>query len=108
MVVQCYSKFPASGMASLLCSRHVQTDLLMRKLPFQRLVRQITGEVNGRNDTRWQLNAILALQEAAETYLVGNLPCCAPCSSYCGFDCLLLGPVAFSLLTGLSAADPAV
>ncbi|KAL4476437.1 hypothetical protein ABPG74_010170 [Tetrahymena malaccensis] len=45
------------------------TDLLIRKLPFQRLVRDIAMEM--KNDIRFQSQAILALQEAAEAYLVG-------------------------------------
>lgn len=45
------------------------TDLLIRKLPFQRLVREISQEF--RNDLRFQSTAIMALQEAAESYLVG-------------------------------------
>jgi histone H3 len=51
--------------------RHYQksTDLLIRKLPFQRLVREIANDV--RHDLRFQSTAILALQEATEAYLVG-------------------------------------
>ena len=45
------------------------TDLLIRKLPFQRLVREIAADF--KNDLRFQSTAILALQEAAEQYLVG-------------------------------------
>ncbi|MHA1681422.1 MAG: histone H3 [Promethearchaeota archaeon] len=45
------------------------TDLLIRKLPFQRLVREIAGEF--KSELRFQSNAVLALQEAAESYLVG-------------------------------------
>jgi histone H3 len=45
------------------------TDLLVRKLPFQRLVREIAQDF--KNDLRFQGSAILALQEAAESYLVG-------------------------------------
>lgn len=45
------------------------TDLLIRKLPFQRLVREIAAEM--KNDIRFQSTAILALQEASEAYLVG-------------------------------------
>ncbi|EGR34314.1 hypothetical protein IMG5_016540 [Ichthyophthirius multifiliis] len=45
------------------------TDLLIRKLPFQRLVRDIALEM--KNDVRFQSQAILALQEASEAYLVG-------------------------------------
>ena len=45
------------------------TDLLIRKLPFQRLVREIAQ--NFKTDLRFQSTAILALQEASEAYLVG-------------------------------------
>ena len=44
------------------------TDLLIRKLPFQRLVREIAQDF--KQDLRFQSTAILALQEAAEAYLV--------------------------------------
>lgn len=43
-------------------------DLLIRKLPFQRLVREIAQAF--KNDLRFQSTAILALQEASEAYLV--------------------------------------
>jgi len=52
------------------------TDLLIRKLPFSRLVREVaqdmTTQVNDYTEVglRWQSSAILALQEAAEAYLV--------------------------------------
>lgn len=45
------------------------TDLLIRKLPFQRLVREIAQDY--KSDLRFQSTAILALQEASETYIVG-------------------------------------
>ena len=52
------------------------TELLIRKLPFQRLVREIAGDSEiitsplcGK--VRFQSAAIMALQEAAEAYLVG-------------------------------------
>ena len=45
------------------------TDLLIRKLPFQRVVREIAGEF--KSDLRFQSQAVLALQEACEAYLVG-------------------------------------
>lgn len=45
------------------------TDLLLRKLPFQRLVREIAQDV-GKLDTRFQSHALCALQEAAEAFLV--------------------------------------
>ena len=45
------------------------TELLIRKLPFQRLVREIAQEF--KHELRFQGTAILALQEASEAYLVG-------------------------------------
>ena len=45
-------------------------QLLIRKLPFQQLVREICQvDVPGGADKRWQGNAILALQEASEAFL---------------------------------------
>ncbi|KAI8635024.1 histone-fold-containing protein [Xylariaceae sp. FL1651] len=47
------------------------TDLLMRKLPFSRVVREIALTMRPRDEgMRWQSQAILALQEAAEAFLV--------------------------------------
>jgi len=44
------------------------TDLLIRKLPFQRLIREYAQEYKA--DLRFQSTAILALQEASEAYMV--------------------------------------
>ena len=44
------------------------TELLIRKLPFQRLVREVCQGIH--KDLRFQSTALLALQEAAEDYLV--------------------------------------
>ncbi|RAL49313.1 hypothetical protein DM860_012746 [Cuscuta australis] len=44
-------------------------ELLIRKLPFQRLVREVAQDF--KTDLRFQSHAVLALQEAAEAYLVG-------------------------------------
>ena len=53
------------------------TDLLLRKLPFARLVREIANDFvtsyeHGEygSGLRWQSSAILALQEATEAFLV--------------------------------------
>ncbi|KAI1479638.1 hypothetical protein K445DRAFT_315422 [Daldinia sp. EC12] len=47
------------------------TDLLIRKLPFSRLVREIALTMRPADEgMRWQSQAILALQEAAEAFLV--------------------------------------
>ncbi len=45
------------------------TELLIRKLPFQRLIREISQEF--KTDLRFQSSSIYALQEASEAYLVG-------------------------------------
>ena len=44
------------------------TDLLIRKLPFQRLVREVAQDFKA--DIRFQSGALLALHEASEAYLV--------------------------------------
>ena len=45
------------------------TELLIRKLPFQRLVREIASDY--KSDLRFQSAAIYALQEATEAFMVG-------------------------------------
>lgn len=45
------------------------TDLLLKKAPFQRLVREVAS--NFKSDLRFQSSAVMAIQEAAESYLVG-------------------------------------
>lgn len=45
------------------------TDLLLRKLPFQKLVRELS--IDFKSDLRYNATAILGLQESAEAYLVG-------------------------------------
>ncbi|KAK0457834.1 histone 3 [Desarmillaria tabescens] len=49
------------------------TNLLIRKLPFQRLVREIAQGIQLFPLLRFQTSAVLALQEAAEEYLVSIL-----------------------------------
>jgi histone H3 len=46
------------------------TEALTGKAPFHRLVKEIRNDV-GRSDLWLQSRALLALQEAAEAYLVG-------------------------------------
>ena len=59
------------GVMALHEIRHYQKSsvLLIRKLPFQRLVREIAQDF--KTDLRFQAAAIICLQEAAEAYLVG-------------------------------------
>jgi histone H3 len=46
------------------------TDLLIRKAPFQRLVRKVAEKLSGKSDLQMQSTAVLALQEAAEYFMV--------------------------------------
>ncbi|KAM0752627.1 histone-fold-containing protein [Meredithblackwellia eburnea MCA 4105] len=51
------------------------TELLIRRLPFARLVREIASDYfesdeMGQVGLRWQSSALLALQEATEAYLI--------------------------------------
>ena len=48
------------------------TDLLIRKLPFARLVKEISTEMST-HEFRWSVNAVEALQQASESFLVGLL-----------------------------------
>jgi histone H3 len=54
------------------------SDLLLRKLPFQRLVREIAGDFH--NDLKFQSQALLALQEASEAYMVNLFEDCNLCA----------------------------
>uniref|UniRef100_A0A8C4T4A2 Core Histone H2A/H2B/H3 domain-containing protein n=1 Tax=Erpetoichthys calabaricus TaxID=27687 RepID=A0A8C4T4A2_ERPCA len=45
------------------------TELLIRKLPFQRLLREIAQDF--KTDLRFQSSAVMVLQESSEAYLVG-------------------------------------
>jgi histone H3 len=61
-----------SGMVALRKIQKFQknTDLLIRKAPFQRLVREIVHNMSRKSDLQMQSTALLALQEAAEYFMV--------------------------------------
>jgi len=46
------------------------TALLLRKLPFARLVKEVADSMSKGGQLRWQSAAIMCLQEASEAYLV--------------------------------------
>eukprot|EP00467_Chlorarachnion_reptans_P016791 CAMPEP_0114516554 /NCGR_PEP_ID=MMETSP0109-20121206/17396_1 /TAXON_ID=29199 /ORGANISM="Chlorarachnion reptans, Strain CCCM449" /LENGTH=194 /DNA_ID=CAMNT_0001696963 /DNA_START=66 /DNA_END=650 /DNA_ORIENTATION=- len=50
------------------------TELLIRKLPFQRLVREISQDM--KTELRFQSSSVRALQESAEAYLVSLFEDC--------------------------------
>ena len=68
-VVLLLSSLGATTTPTIVRRYQKSTDLLIRKLPFQRLVREIAQDF--KSDLRFQGSAVLALQEAAEAYLVG-------------------------------------
>ena len=51
------------------------TELLLRKMPFQRLVREIAQDF--KTDLRFQSSAVMALQEACEVGLFEDTNICA-------------------------------
>lgn len=73
--------FSFSGERALREIRAYQTstDLLLRRLPFARLVREIQQGLTQRPYS-WQASAILALQEASEAHLVGLFEDCNLCA----------------------------
>eukprot|EP00804_Cyclotella_cryptica_P009781 CCRYP_013244-RB/>CCRYP_013244-RB protein AED:0.09 eAED:0.05 QI:0/-1/0/1/-1/1/1/0/130 len=54
-----------------ICKYQKSTDLLIRKLPFQRFLREVTQDFRG--DMRYQATALAASQEASEAYIIGLL-----------------------------------
>ncbi|KAF1931058.1 histone-fold-containing protein, partial [Didymella exigua CBS 183.55] len=64
------------GTIALREIRRYQKDceLLLRKLPFQRLCRELAASV--KSDLRFQATAIHALQEATEAFVIGHLEDC--------------------------------
>ena len=71
------------------------TDLLIRRLPFQRLVREIAQEF--KSDLRFQTSAVQAIQEAAEACLVGLFVCAPLIVEHCALifqSCLVACSVA--------------
>jgi len=65
------------GQVALREIRHYQktTEILLRRLPFHRLAREISGLIDdGKHQTgRWKGEALHCLQEAAEAYIVSML-----------------------------------
>lgn len=55
------------------------TGLLVRKLPFSRLVREVSNNV-APEPYRWTAQALLAVQEAAEDFMVHLLEDCNLCA----------------------------
>ncbi|KAM5298674.1 histone H3.2-like [Ctenodactylus gundi] len=56
------------------------SELLVRKLPFQRPVREMAQDL--KTDLRFQSSAVISLQEASEAYLVGIVEDTNLCAIY--------------------------
>ncbi len=54
-----------------ICCFQKTTELLIRKAPFQHVVREIAQKMFRNKDLRFQSLAVLALHEASEAYMVG-------------------------------------
>ena len=75
-VKKCYRYRPGTVALKQIRQYQKSTELLIRKLPFQRLVREIASDSEVIKSplcgkVRFQSAAVMALQEAAEAYLVG-------------------------------------
>ena len=75
-VKKCYRYRPGTVALKQIRQYQKSTELLIRKLPFQRLVREIASDTDVIRSplcgkVRFQSAAIMALQEASEAYLVG-------------------------------------
>ena len=55
---------------SFVCLNFINIELLIRKLPFARLVREVQTMFS-RKEFRWQAEAMMALQESAEAHIIG-------------------------------------
>ena len=67
-LLRCYTNKPGTVALREIRRYQKSTELLIRKLPFQRLVREIAQDFKA--DLRFQSSAIGALQESVEAYLV--------------------------------------
>lgn len=61
---------PGEGALAEIRRYQKTTDLLIRRLPFARVVKEVQHSVSTK-EYRWQAEAMLALQEAAEAHLTG-------------------------------------
>jgi len=68
-VKKSYCWHPGTIALREICKYQKSTSLLIRKAPFQLLVRKIACHL--KLDLRMQSTALLALQEASEAYLIG-------------------------------------
>ena len=75
------------------------TELLIRKLPFQRLGREVAQGF--RTDLRFQASALLALQEASEAALVSMFEDAQLCAIHRG--CITIQPKDLHLARRLSS-----
>jgi histone H3-like centromeric protein A len=70
------------GTVALREIRRIQknTDLVIARLPFARLVKEVASQFGAGSGWRWQSSAIEALQEAAEAFLVNEFEMSVLCA----------------------------
>ena len=68
--------------------------MLVKKLPFKRLVREIVQEY--KTDSIFQTSAVLALQEAAEAYIVRVFQYANLCGIHCKRVTVMPGDIQFA------------
>jgi histone H3 len=69
------------------------TDTLIPKAPFRRLIREITQDFI--TDARWEDQALEAMQEASEAYLVGLLNNAGGAAKHAGRQCVMPADIQF-------------
>ena len=74
------------GTRALMEIQHYQksVEFLIRKLLFQRVVREIAQDIEATDDLRFMPDAIFALQEASEVFLVNLMEDANLCTFHCG------------------------
>ena len=75
----CHFRRPGTVALREIRKYQKSTDLLIPKLPFSRLVREISNQLL-REPFRWTAEALLALQEASEDLLINMLLDCQLCA----------------------------
>jgi histone H3 len=97
---KCNKKRPTPGLLALLqMERKYRTGikLLLPRLSFQRLVRDITYDMFSDKDIRFQSKAVEAVQEAAEDYLKSLFADADICASYSNRDTILIKDIILAM-----------
>ena len=64
-------------------NRELHTNKAIPPRAFKRMVKEITAELTGGKDMRWQSDALEALHEDAETFMIENFDKCNQIKKLC-------------------------